>query len=202
MGLVGLSQGGWIAPLAAARSKQVAFVIAISGTSVSFAEQSFTEMANTARQAGLNEKQVREVLELNRAVAEYLTTGDWQTYSEHRERALKSEWGRIAAGFPGTPDQPIWTFLRGVAAYDPLPYWLQLTKPVLIIYGEKDEEDNVPVAESVRRLQHTFAIVRKENYRIVVIPNGGHALTDTERRELMPAFVGTLNSWFGEFIMK
>lgn len=98
--------------------------------------------------------------------------------------------------------QPIWTFLRGVAAYDPLPYWLQLTKPVLIIYGEKDEEDNVPVAESVRRLQHTFAIVRKENYRIVVIPNGGHALTDTERRELMPAFVGTLNSWFGEFIMK
>ena len=60
-----------------------------------------------------------EVLDLNRAVAAYLTTGDWQTYSEHRERALKSEWGRIAAGFPGTPDQPIWTFLRGVAAYDP-----------------------------------------------------------------------------------
>ena len=202
VGLVGLSQGGWIAPLAAARSKQVAFVIAISGASVSFAEQSFTEMANTARQAGLNEKQVREVLELNRAVAEYLTTGDWQTYSEHRETALKSEWGRIAAGFPGTPDLPIWTFLRGVAAYDPLPYWLQLTKPVLIIYGEKDEQDNVPVAESVRRLQHTFAIVRKENYRIVVIPNAGHALIDTERHELMPAFVGTLTSWLREFIVK
>jgi pimeloyl-ACP methyl ester carboxylesterase len=85
-------------------------------------------------------------------------------------------------------------FPPGLAAYDPLTYCLQLTKPVLVIYGEKDEQDNVPVAESARRLQHTFAIVRKENYRILVIPNAGHALTDTERRELMPAFVGALTS--------
>jgi hypothetical protein len=31
----------------------VAFVVDISGAAVSFAEQSFTEMANTARQAGV-----------------------------------------------------------------------------------------------------------------------------------------------------
>lgn len=202
VGLVGLSQGGWIAPLAAARSEQVAFVIDISGASVSFAEQSFTEMANTARQAGLTEKQVREVLELNRAVAQYLTTGDWQRYAKHREKAMKSEWNKIAAGFPGAPDLPIWTFLRGVANYDPLPYWLQLAQPVLVIYGERDEDDNVPVAESVRRLQHAFRIVGKENYKIVIIPNAGHALIDQERSELMPAFVSALTSWLEELVMK
>jgi uncharacterized protein len=202
VGLVGLSQGGWVAPLAAARSGLVAFVIDISGASVSFAEQSFIEMANTARQNGLSEKQVREVLHLNRAVAEYLTTGDWEKYAKHRERALKSEWAKIAAGFPGSPDLPIWTFLRGVAAYDPLPYWIQLTEPVLVIYGEKDEQDNVPVAESVRRLRHAFESAGKENYRTVVIPNAGHSFIDPERSELMPAFVEALNSWVGEFIMK
>jgi uncharacterized protein len=202
VGLVGLSQGGWIAPIAAARSEEVAFVVDISGASVSIAEQSFTEMANTAREAGLSDKQVREVLELNRAVAQYLTTGDWHKYAKHRDKALKSEWGKIAAGFPATPDLPIWTFLRGVATFDPLPYWLQLTEPVLVIYGEKDEQDNVPVTESVRRLQHAFGSVGKENYKIVVIPNAGHALIDPERRELMPAFVAALTSWFGEFIMK
>lgn len=202
VGLVGLSQGGWVAPLAAARSDHVAFVINISGASVSFAEQTFTEMGNTARQQGLSEKQVGEVLELNRAAAEYLVTGDWGKYARQRERALKSEWGKLAAGFPGSPDLPIWTFLRGVAAYDPLPYWIQLTEPVLIIYGEKDELDNVPVAESVRRLHHAFNSVGKKNYKTIVIPDAGHSFIDPNRHELMPAFVETLKSWIGEFVIK
>ncbi len=136
VGLVGLSQGGWIVPLAAARSTDVAFVIDISGAAVSFAEQSFTEMGNTARQAGLPEEQVREVLELNRAVAEYLLTGAWERYRQARERALQRPWGKIAAGFPDSPDLPLWTFFRGVAGYDPMPYWIQLTEPVLVVYGE------------------------------------------------------------------
>lgn len=195
VGLVGLSQGGWVAPLAAARSDEVAFVIDISGASVSFAEQSFTEMANTARQAGLPEEQVREVLELNRAAAEYLATGDWERYRLARERGLGRPWKPIAEGFPGTPDSPIWTFLRGVAAYDPLPYWIQLTEPVLVLYGAEDEHDNVPVAESVRRLEHAFRSAAKTNYEIAVIPGAGHGFLDPGRRELMPEFVERLRGW-------
>ncbi|MFP5287799.1 MAG: alpha/beta hydrolase family protein [Thermoanaerobaculia bacterium] len=194
VGLVGLSQGGWIVPLAAARSDEVAFVIDISGASVSFGEQSFTEMANTARQAGLPEGQVHEVLELNRAAAEYLVTGDWERYRRARERGLERPWKEIAAGFPGTPDSPVWTFLRGVADYDPMPYWILLTEPVLVLYGAEDERDNVPVAESVRRLEHAFRSAGKTNHEIVVIPGAGHGFLDPER-ELLPAFVEALNGW-------
>lgn len=39
IGLVGISQGGWIAPLAASRSRHVAFVVAISGPAVSVGEE-------------------------------------------------------------------------------------------------------------------------------------------------------------------
>lgn len=202
VGLVGLSQGGWIAPLAAARSEQVAFVIDISGAAVSFAEQTFTEMANTARQAGLSESQVKEVLSLNRAAAEYLATGNWDKYAKARESALKSSWSKIAAGFPGSSDLPIWTFLRGVAHYDPLPYWIQLTEPVLIVYGEEDEKDNVPVAESVRRLEHVFRSVGKENHRIIVIPGAGHAFIDSKRHQLMPEFVKVLTSWVEDNVVR
>lgn len=202
VGLVGLSQGGWVAPLAAAKSEQVAFVITVSSASVSFAEQTFTEMANTARQAGLSEKHVREVLELNRAAAAYTTTGNWANYTKLREEGLKSPWSRIAAGFPGSPDLPIWTFLRGVGAYDPIPYWIQVTEPTLVLYGEKDEHDNVPVAESVRRLKHAFETAGKENYRIVVIPNAGHSFIDPQQRQLMPAFVKALTSWVDEEVVR
>ena len=199
VGLVGLSQGGWIAPLAAAQSSRVAFVVNVSGAAVSFAEQSFHEMANTARQAGLPDPLVREVLMLNRAAGEYLITGDWARYSAAREAALQTPWRQIAEGFPGSPDIPIWTFLRAVGQYDPMPYWIQLTQPVLVLYGADDERDNVPVAESVRRLEHAFGSARKENYRIVVIPDAGHGFHDAERHALMVPFVEALTGWVREY---
>lgn len=195
VGLVGLSQGGWVAPLAAARSGEVAFVVDVSGTSVSFSEQSHHEMANTARHAGLTPEQVREVLALNRAAGEYLLTGDWESYERARNQGLQSEWGAIAAGFPDAPDAAIWTFLRGVMDYSPMPYWTQIEAPVLVLYGEEDEADNVPVAESVRRLEHAFSTIGKENADIVVVPGTGHAFVDPERHELVPAFVEALTGW-------
>jgi dipeptidyl aminopeptidase/acylaminoacyl peptidase len=39
IGLVGISQGGWIAPLAASRSRSVAFVVSISGPAVTVGEE-------------------------------------------------------------------------------------------------------------------------------------------------------------------
>ncbi len=39
IGLVGMSQGGWIAPIVAAKDKDIAFVVSMSGTSVTVKEQ-------------------------------------------------------------------------------------------------------------------------------------------------------------------
>ena len=195
IGLVGLSQGGWVAPVAASRAEDIAFVIDVSGAAVTFSEQTFAEMANTARQAGLSPEGVQGVIDLNRATAGYLTTGNWEAYEEARTRALDTEWGEIASGFPAERELPIWTFLRGVADFDPLPYWNQVTAPVLVLYGEEDESDNVPVAESVRRLEFAFGAAGKENYEIVVIPGAGHAFIDPVAQELMPEFVDALTEW-------
>lgn len=194
VGLVGLSQGGWIAPLAAARSPHVAFVIDVSGATVSYAEQSFHEMGNTARQAGLSDAGVAEVLALNRAAGEYLASGDWEAYERARQRALGTEARPVAEGFPAR-DARIWTFLRKVFAYDPMPYWIVLSQPVLVVLGADDERDNVPVAASVQRLERGFASVGKRNARIVVIPGAGHALMDHTTHQLMPAFTSILAEW-------
>lgn len=199
IGVVGLSQGGWVAPIAAAgRPQEVAFVVVVSGAAVSFAEQTFAEMANTSRQAGLPEAQVREVLEVHRLAGRYLMNGEWDAYAEARERGLESPWGEIAAGFPGERDDPIWTFLRRVASFDPMPYWLQVPQPVLVLYGAEDEADNVPVAESVRRLEFGFGLAGKENAEIVVVPGAGHAVWDHEAGGLHPAAREALAAWLGE----
>ncbi len=202
IGIVGLSQGGQVAPLAASRSDHVAFVISVSSKAVGFAEGSFVEMANTARQAGLAEPDVREVLRLNHAALRYLTTGEWGPYARARERALATGAGGIAEGFPASADEPIWTFLRSSVTYDPLVYWVQVTQPVLIVYGEKDQDDNVPVRESVRRLEHVFRSTGKSNYRIVVVPGSGHGIRDARTRALAPRFLETLDAWLREHVRR
>lgn len=191
IGLVGLSQGGWVAPLAASKSGDVAFVVDIVGATVSYAEQTFVEMTNTARQAGVD---VDEVIRLNRAAGRYLINGDWSAYAAARERALAGPAKKVAAGFPAAQDAKIWTFLRSVFAYDPMPYWTSLEQPALFVFGELDERDNVPVAESVRRIEFAMRAAAKKNYDVAVIAGVGHALL-IEQNKFAPQFTAKLASW-------
>jgi uncharacterized protein len=61
IGLVGISQGGWIAPLAASRSDDVAFVVSISGPAVSVGEEiAYSRLAgeDPDSQQGLSDEEI------------------------------------------------------------------------------------------------------------------------------------------------
>jgi dipeptidyl aminopeptidase/acylaminoacyl peptidase len=63
IGLLGISQGGWIAPLAATRSADVAFVVTISGPAVSVGEEiAYSRLAgeDPGSVQGLSESEVTE----------------------------------------------------------------------------------------------------------------------------------------------
>lgn len=200
IGLVGLSQGGWIAPIAAARSDRVAFVISVSGAAVSFAEQVTHEMANTARRAGLAGEDIERVLALGRAASRYALTDDWETYADLRAGALDSPARPVALGFPDGREHPRWTFLRGVGRYDPLPFWTVVDPPTLVLLGSADEQDNVPVAESVRRLEYVFDLTGKANGTIVVLDGLGHGLQEPGQSALAESFLRELGDWVDETI--
>lgn len=197
IGLVGLSQGGRIVPIAAAQSDAVAFVLNLAGDAVSFAEQSAHEMGNIARQAGLPEPMQQEVLRLNRAAGRAMLTGDWNEYRRLRESGSASPWAPIAQGFPEA-DDPVWTFYREVIDFDPMPYWTLVRQPALILYGEEDEQDNVAVAESVRRLRFGFRQSGKANYEIVILSGVGHSLGWTRSAGLGEEAKATIHRWLRE----
>ena len=196
VGVVGLSQGGWVAPMVAASyPREIAFLVTLSSAAVSFIEQSFFEMANTARQAGHDEAAVAGVVELNRQAGLYLLTRDWDTYETARKAGLETAWSEIARGFPATADDPIWPFLRRAASFDPMLYWALLRQPALVVFGGRDEGDNVPVAESVRRLEFTLDATGHDDHEIVVIEDAGHGLRSPDTGDLHPELLSALRGW-------
>jgi pimeloyl-ACP methyl ester carboxylesterase len=194
VGLVGLSQGGSIAPLAASMTTDIAFVVDISGSATTAVEQSNHEMRNTFRQAGLPEESVAAGMELQRLAGEYIRNGDWKSYENARNQALHGPLAPVAEGFPATEDSWVWKFWRKVGDYDPLAYWKQIKRPALVIYGEQDEDDNVPVRASVERLKKEVVPLNGK-LRIEVYSGSGHAIFAPGTHELRPDFVELLSSW-------
>ena len=197
VGLVGLSQGGFVAPLAATLG-EVAWVVNVSGAAVTLAEQIRHEMENTARGAGLSEEGVAAVLEIQRLAEWYVEAGAWEPYAGALAAAADRPWAEIAAGFPDARDHPIWGWIRLNAAYDPVPHWKAVDVPALVIYGAEDENDNLPVDESVKRLEQAFAEAGGDR-TIRVVPGAGHALwapdATQENLKLHSELVALLECW-------
>lgn len=204
VGLVGLSQGGKIAPVAAARSDDVSFVIDLVGAATSFTEQVSWEMYHTFREAGLEGKNLQEALFLQVAAEKYVTGEvEWETYHGVLGEALASSWADVARGFPDSPGSWRWAFFRGVVDFDPLPYWRDVEQPVLIAYGEEDR--NAPAIRSAYRLTRAFMEEEHPDWTVRIFPATGHGLwnpesPDIHHPELHPALDRLLRAWIGRVV--
>lgn len=199
VGLVGLSQGGRVAPVAAARSDEVAFVVDVVGSAVPFTEQVRHEMEHTFREAGLSGPSFDAAMRLHRLAERYLRGEvSWETYRTALDRALESEWSEVARGFPPTRDHWRWAFFRGVVDFDPIPHWRRVRAPSLVLYGEDDA--NTPTARSVERLERAFDGTGPDRHEIRVFEGLDHGLLapmegDDHGMALHPEVVRTLRGW-------
>jgi pimeloyl-ACP methyl ester carboxylesterase len=175
VGVVGLSQGGFVAPAAAAASRHIAFVVDVSGAATTVVDQVNLEMRNTFRQAGLSQLQIDEGMRLQQAAIDVVTHDAWEEYRRQLDQALAGALAPVAKGFPSTRDSWVWDFWHLNHSFDPIVYWRQVQQPVLVVYGAEDEHDNVPVAASVERLQ-LLAQRHPKSWHIEVVAGSGHAL--------------------------
>jgi len=71
IGLHGTSQGGWIAPIAAARKPDIAFIVAVSACGVTPAEQMDYGVAFHLKQEGFDQPSISKAIELRTRVNQY-----------------------------------------------------------------------------------------------------------------------------------
>jgi len=198
VGVVGLSQGGKIAPLAASRSHAVAFVIDFVGAATPLVDQLNWEMYYTFRESGVEGGALQEALSLQ-VLAERYVRGQvkWTTYRAALQRALDGPAADVAKGFPSSPDAWQWTFFRNVLDYDPVPYWRRVTQPVLVLYGEDDH--NGPTIQSTYRLIRVWQDMDHPDATLRVFESG-HGLFDPDSDPHAPTLRSDLVTTLGDWI--
>lgn len=203
VGVIGLSQGGRVAPLAATRG-QVAFVINFVGGAVTAKQGLFHELEQTYRRHGLSDEDIAFLQEMTRLSFEYIETGKgFEEYLAYRRKVLERYGEKAVESWPDKRNHWYWRFWRKIHDYDPLPLWKELTEerriPVFIAYGEKDEEDNVAVAESVRRLRENIS---SGLLTVRVYPGVGHSLMAHRDGGMVftEALLADLEGWLGRHV--
>jgi pimeloyl-ACP methyl ester carboxylesterase len=166
VGLWGLSQGASIIPIAAGRSPEVAFVIAVGGC-LDFEKQMRYFRANLFRRLG----HPRAVLDI--ANKTFLIQVDLIN--------------RIRSG--SVPAPTSWQdACRFEFDLDQAAVWRQVRQPVLAIYGERDRQ--VPAAESSASLAAAVAQSGNWDFTLIIYPGASHAIGRTRTGELGEGWTG------------
>ena len=171
IGIYGHSQGGSIAPLIAARSRDVAFVISGAGGGVPMYEAEINSLTNQIRAKGLTGGDLAEATAFIRIFISVARTGEgWAQLDAAIEKARDTKWLPMI-GVPAK-DNYFWSFYRQIADYNPAVYWEKVSVPVLIIQAERDIY--VPVAPSVANMDRALRKAGNKDYTIIVLPRASH----------------------------
>jgi uncharacterized protein len=207
IGVWGLSQGGWLGPLAASRSADISFVIAVSGPGVSPGEQMLFYYAEELRARGVPEDDVREADTLRRDVWNYIFSGNGYEQAKHElNRARGKRWyGEVKTqqddlfGPLETPSElsklNLIRFTREMT-YDPVPALRALRVPVLFLFG--DEDRLVPVGKSVSVIRQVLTDSGNRDFTIQVFPGADHSMRlvgGDAAGNVDPEYMETMRKW-------
>src|SRR6185436_651855 len=209
IGLIGHSEGGMAAPMAATKSSDVAFIVLMAGPGISGA-------ALLKRQIGLIAAAECE-REVERAIAdgqELMTTvlqekDDAVTRQKLHEGAVKRAEAakkKVDAQLAAADAQnAVWAtpWFRYFLGYDPRPTLMKIRVPVLAINGEKDLQ--VPAKEDLEAIDQALKDGTKKDYKIVLLPKLNHLFQTTKtgapseyaqlEETLAPVALQTIGDW-------
>jgi uncharacterized protein len=174
VGVWGHSEGDWVAPLAAARSPKVAFVVAVAASGVSPARNVLYEIDNALRHAGVPDGAVE--VQLRAATVAYRTV-----------RAA----GLVPGGDAGFE-------------LDPTRVWRRVRQPVLLLYGDRDRAvpPHASAAilagalEAAGNQVYSVRVFPGANHAMVLAEDGFTTFADYHRGVDYPAgYLDTMTAW-------
>jgi pimeloyl-ACP methyl ester carboxylesterase len=196
LGLWGLSQGAWAAPLTAARHpERVSFLILVSSCGVSPAQQMRFGTVQQLRRHGFDEADVAELNELRAAAEDYLRgNADRAVAQLVVDRYADREWFSLSYVPRRLPDKPgSWPDMD----FDPVPVFAQVSCPVLLFYGGSDAW--MPIDDSIAawRRARTGAAAELTIERLAGCDHLPTLNESQNMADISPQYTRTLRRWIG-----
>ena len=193
IGLHGTSQGAWIAPIAAARKADIAFLVAVSASGVSPADQMDYGVAFHLAKDGVATAAVNEVIRLRNLVNAYFR-GQVRREEAAAElsRFEQEPWYEQAYLYPsrelpGDITHSKWHYEMD---YEPLSVWKRVCQPTLFLFAEIDEW--VPIEESMVNYRSATAHLEDVIYKQI---EGTDHLMCNQAGEISLDYLNILINW-------
>jgi uncharacterized protein len=202
MGLLGHSEGGVVAAIAATRAPEaVGFVIAVASPAVPGYELMRAQFGHILQVQGIPEEQREAIIAQQFASLDLTVAGDWAGVEAY-----------LRARHAAAPEGDVETFvregliyhrgwLRFFATYDPAPDFAALRMPVLALYGDRD----VQVLSALNAPKLEAALAAHDDAMIIRLPTGNHLFQDALSGEMdeyatlpaafVPEFLSTISDW-------
>jgi uncharacterized protein len=173
IGLLGVSQAGWVMPIAAVRAPEIAFLISVSGAGVVTSETALDSARNEMAAAGRRPDVIDQILDLMRLQYRFAQTGEgWTEYIAARQQLATGFGGPPPPSFPGTQEDPLWRTMRAFYFYDPGPTLRRLQAPTLAIFGELD--NNILPEKNKAAWEAALKLAGNTDCTLRVLPKANH----------------------------
>ncbi|MCX6167795.1 MAG: alpha/beta fold hydrolase [Ignavibacteriales bacterium] len=219
IGFLGHSEGGIIAPLVAANSNNVAFLVLMSGTGVNGGDVLLEQQKMILKASGVADSLIDENLALQKEINKALSNDkdlndikkditafaekDFETLSKEIKASIKDKNAYINS----TVQSQIILFnnpwFRYFIKYDPAPTLQKVKVPVLMTFGELDLQ--VPVNQNKPKMEEALRSGGNNNFKSIIFPKANHLYQEAKtgspgeynelQKEFVPGFLQTIADW-------
>ncbi len=208
VGVWGLSQGAYLAPLVAAQVPGLRFLVGVSAPGLPIGESVAYQDSMRLAAAGFDAADIRRTVSLDRRLNAWLRDGrDRAELSALLAEAANTPWRR-ASSLPTRIPQGAaldgW-YWRG-RMQDPAPAWRAVQVPVLVVYGAADEL--LPAKANAKAVKHALKRGGNRDVTVRTYPAANHVIRTLPRvaggkwdwPRAAPGYMGHVTSWILEHV--
>lgn len=220
IGLIGHSEGGIIAPMAAIQNDKIAFIVLLAGTGLPGEEILYLQSRLIEEASGTPEEDIKRSLEFSSVIYDAIKkSGDfvvaekrikeyfWREYMEMSDED-KQKIGDPEAFLNIQLRVTLTPWFKFFLTYDPAPALEKVKCPVLAIIGEKDLQ--VPPKENLPAIEEALKRGGNQNYTVKELPGLNHLFQTAEtgspieyakiEETMAPLALDTITNWLKEHI--
>jgi pimeloyl-ACP methyl ester carboxylesterase len=185
IGLIGHSEGGIVAPMVAARSADVAFIVLMAGTGLTGEEIIYLQSELMARVGLESDAQIRQNRALQERIFAVLKSGkDVGAAEKALERLFEEDTASVnieivsKSQIEAQKGMLLSPWFRSFLIYDPRTALMNVKCPVLAINGEKDLQ--VPPKENLNAIEEALKAGGNEKFKILELAGLNHLFQTAE----------------------